>query len=71
MFSGVRRFGIRDLNGYQLYFIESLETSIARLVLMSLGLARTCKTFRNRRPRSASNDLDAGEPTPIFRGRPR
>lgn len=32
-------------------------------------LARTCKTFRNRRPRSASNGQAAGQPTPIFRGR--
>jgi hypothetical protein len=29
--------------------------------------ARICKTFRNRRPRSASTGSQAGEPTPICR----
>jgi hypothetical protein len=33
--------------------------------------ARICKTFRNRRPRLASTGSQAGEPTPIFRGRLR
>jgi hypothetical protein len=33
--------------------------------------ARICKTFRNRRPRSASTGSQAGEPTPIVRGRLR
>jgi hypothetical protein len=33
--------------------------------------ARICKTFRNKRPRSASTGSQAGEPTPIFRGRLR
>jgi hypothetical protein len=34
-------------------------------------LARTCKIFRNTRPRLALNDHGAGQPTPIFRGRLR
>jgi hypothetical protein len=34
-------------------------------------LARTCKMFRNRHPPSASTGDQAGEPTPIFRGRLR
>jgi hypothetical protein len=34
-------------------------------------LARTCKTFRNRRPRSAFNGQAEGQPTPIFQGRLR
>ena len=33
--------------------------------------ARICKTFRNRRPRSAATRHSAGKPTPIFRGRLR
>src|SRR5262245_11652414 len=35
------------------------------------SLARTCKTFRNTRPRSAVNDQAPGQPIPIFRGRLR
>jgi hypothetical protein len=35
------------------------------------ALARTCKPFRNTRPRSASDGHQAGQPTPIFRGRLR
>ena len=58
----------RNLNPRQGQLIEALCAVSHSFVP---ALARICKPFRNRRPQSASNDPDAGEPTPILRGRLR
>ena len=66
---------IRDDRGHSIGLTGSVTYSSQEAAAParegSVSLARTCKPFRNTRPRAASNDHDAGEPTPIFRGRLR
>ena len=51
--------------------LELIEAVRGRSRSAVPALARTCKTFRNRRPQWAPTGHLVGEPTPIFRGRLR